>query len=94
MSGRIFLSHDLTAIISINTAKFVKANPSYIEAVKVCCVPRCKPDSRGSVPHKLSNIIRRYTEHTKFGAYMAFPFITFFHVLLFFFFYRCIYRCM
>ena len=42
----------------------------------------------------MSNIIRRYINHTKFAACIGFSFITFCHVLLVPFFYHSMYGCM
>jgi len=40
----------------------------------------------------VSNVIRTYIDYKKFAVYVAFPFITFLHVLLVPF-YHCIYGC-
>jgi len=44
--------------------------------------------------NRVSNIIRRYTDHMKSVAYMAVSFIIFFRVLLVPFFNHCMYGCM
>ena len=48
----------------------------------------------GGLTEMVSTIIKRYIDHMKFATYMAFSFITLFHVLLIPCFYHCIYGCM
>jgi hypothetical protein len=46
-----------------------------------------------NLSNRVSNIIRRYIDHMKFVAYVAFSFIIFLRVLLVLF-YQCVYGCM
>ena len=43
--------------------------------------------------NRVSNINKRYTDRMKCVTYMAFSFITFFHILLVLFFFHCMYGC-
>jgi len=46
-----------------------------------------------SLSNRVSNIIKKYVDHMKYAAFMAFSFTIFLHVVLVPF-YHCIYGCM